>query len=152
MRLARVHPASMPFAASLALLSGCATAPANEGTASFTSVEVSPATVCTNQGSPMVRITWSVSGNRSSHVAILINDRGLPAGPASPGPLGGDGNWSGEENVNLKDFFSLDGQNVPSSVVVRVTLTGYSPSASPWGGYATLDTQERRVTTRNDCP
>lgn len=137
---------------SLALAAGCIAAPPDEGSARFDGFEVSPGTVCTNVGTPMLRVRWSVDGDRRSQIAILINGRGLPPGPASPGPLAGDGDWTGEENVDLRAFFAADGRTIPSAIEVEGRLSGDSPSASPFGGSVRLDTETRSVTARNDCP
>jgi hypothetical protein len=135
-----------------ALLTGCLGAPPDEGTARFASFEVSPTTVCANTGTPLLRVRWDVEGNRRSQIALTINDRGLPPGPASPGPLAGDGDWSGEENIDLRAFFAADGETIPSQLRIEGRLSGSSPSASPFGGLVRLDTESRSVTARNDCP
>lgn len=137
---------------SLVLAVGCVVAPPDEGSARFERFEVTPDTVCTNVGTPMVRVRWSVDGDRRSQIAILINGRGLPPGPASPGPLAGENDWTGEENVDLRAFFATDGQTIPSTIRIEGRLIGDSPSASPFGGSVRLDTEERSVLARNDCP
>jgi hypothetical protein len=122
---------------------GCIAFP--EKTAKFDSFSVTPTHFCTNKDIPIARLKWKIQGNEESRVHIALNDVQYLA----PKALTGTGNWSGEENINLRDFFQtqFNGANIPSRVRLRATITG-----AAIGAVDEQDSREQTLTTDNNCP